>query len=84
MSLDPEEYVILTDHGPMRLQSAVARAMLLPAEERHHASIVRNGEPWMLNYDVIRHIAQKWGPSPYRLTEADLTAGAFSLAQVSL
>jgi hypothetical protein len=84
MSLDPEEYVILTDHGPMRLQSAVARAMILPPEERHHASIVRNGEPWMLNYDVIRHIAQKWGPSPYRLSDADLTAGAFSLAQVSL
>jgi hypothetical protein len=84
MSLDPEEYVILTDHGPMRLQSAVARAMLLPPEERNHASIVRSGEPWMLNYDVIRHIAQKWGPTPYRLSDSDLMAGAFSLAQVRL
>ena len=84
MSLDPEEYVILTDHGPMRLQSAVARAMILPPEERDHASIVRNGEPWMLNYDVIRHIAQKWGPNPYCLSDSDLTSGAFSLAQVNL
>jgi hypothetical protein len=84
MSLDPEEYVILTDHGPMRLQMAVVRAMILPAEERHHASIVRDGEPWMLNYDVIRHIAQKWGPTPYRLNDSDLAAGVFSLAPVSL
>jgi len=38
----------------------------------------------MLNYDVIRHIAQKWGPTPYRLSDSDLTSGAFSLAQVSL
>jgi hypothetical protein len=83
MSLDPEEYVILTDHGPMRLHAAVTRAMILPPEERHLASIVRNGEPGMLNYDVIRHIAHKWERNPYRLNDSDLT-GAFSLAHVSL
>ena len=81
MSLDPEEFVILTDHGPMKLQSAVARAMILPPEERNHASILRNGDPWMLNYDVIRYIAARWEKSPYRLTDSELTAGAVLLGQ---
>jgi len=81
MSLDPEEFVILTDHGPMKLQSAVARAMILPPEERNHASILRNGEPCMLNFEVIRHIAAKWEPSPYRLNDSDLRAGAVLLGQ---
>ena len=81
MSLDPEEFVILTDHGPMKLQSAVARAMILPPEERNHASILRNGEPCMLNFEVIRHIAAKWEPSPYRLNDLDLRADAVLLGQ---
>jgi hypothetical protein len=82
MSLDPEEFVILTDHGPMKLQSAVARAMILPPEERNHASIVRSGDPWMLNFDVIKHLAVRWERTPYRLDDSDLTAGAFLLGQV--
>lgn len=52
----PEEFVILADHGPMKLQSAVARAMILPPEERDHASILRNGEPRMLNFALIKHL----------------------------
>ena len=79
MSLDPEELVILADHGPMKLQSAVARAMVLPPEERNHASILRKGEPWMLNFAVIKHLAARWEPSPYRLNDSELGAGAFSL-----
>jgi hypothetical protein len=81
MSLDPEEFVILADHGPMKLQSAVARAMVLPPEERTHASILRNSEPWMLNFDLIKHLAARWEADPYRLTDTELRAGAFSLGQ---
>ncbi|HEY7843164.1 MAG TPA: hypothetical protein VID30_05730 [Bradyrhizobium sp.] len=84
MSLDPEEFVILADHGSMKLQSAVARAMILPPEERDHASILREGEPWMLNFAVIKHLAARWEPSPYRLSESELRAGAFLLGQPSL
>ena len=84
MSLDPEEFVILADHGPMTLQSAVARAMILPPEERNQASILRKGEPWILNFAVIKHLATRWEPSPYRLTDTELRAGAFSLGQPSL
>jgi hypothetical protein len=84
MSLDPEEFVILSDHGPMKLQSAVARAMVLPPEERNHASILRNSEPWMLNFDLIKHLAARWESNPYRLTDSELTAGAFLLGQARL
>lgn len=81
MSLDPEEFVILADHGPMKLQSAVARAMVLPPEERDHASIMRVREPWMLNFVVIRHLAMRWEPGPYSLDESELKAGPFLLEQ---
>ena len=81
MSLDPEELVILADHGPMKLQSAVARAMVLPPEERNHASILRTGEPLMLNFDLIKHLAVRWEAKPYCLNETELTAGVFSLGQ---
>jgi hypothetical protein len=84
MSLDPEEFVILADHGPMKLQSAVARAMILPPEERDHASILREGEPWMLNFALIKHLATRWEPSPYRLSDSELRAGPFVLGQPSL
>ena len=84
MSLDPEEFVILADHGPMKLQSAVARAMVLPPEERDHASILREGEPWMLNFAVIKHLAARWEATPYCLSDSEVRAGAFLLAQPSL
>jgi hypothetical protein len=43
MAMDPEDLVTLTDHGTMKLRSAVARAMMLPAKERKMATIVREG-----------------------------------------
>ena len=39
--LDPQELVTLTNHGSMRLRSAVARAMTLPFDERKRVTIVR-------------------------------------------
>ena len=84
MALDPDEFVILTDHGPMRLQAAVTRAMMLPPQERDHASIFRNGEPGILNFDLIKHLAIRWDDCPYRLNDSDMSAGTFSLLQVSL
>jgi hypothetical protein len=84
MSLDPEEFVILADHGPMKLQSAVARAMILPPEQRNHASILRTREPWMLNFDLIKHLATRWEPGPYRLTDSEMSGGVFSLGQPTL
>jgi hypothetical protein len=81
MSLDPEEFVILADHGPMTLQSAVARAMILPPEERNQASIQRNSEPEILNFAMIKHLAARWEPNPYCLSDSELRAGAFSLGQ---
>src|SRR5258708_16975044 len=44
MAMDPEELVTLTDHGTMKLRSAVVRAMILPAKERKRAKIVREGD----------------------------------------
>jgi len=83
MALDPEEFVILEDHGPMTLHSAVARAMILPPEQRYHASILRQGQPWILNFDEIKHLAARWDGGPYRLDDSDTIAGAFRLRQVA-
>jgi hypothetical protein len=60
MALDPEELVTLTNHGTMKLRSAVARAMMLLPQERNLATIVREGEPTILNFDLIRHLAARW------------------------
>ena len=60
MALDPEERVTLTNHGTMKLRSAVARAMMLLPPERDWATIVREGEPTILNFDLIRHLATRW------------------------
>jgi hypothetical protein len=60
MVLDPEELVTLTDHGTMKLRSAVARAMMLPPQERDVATIVRDGEPSILDFDLIRNLAAQW------------------------
>jgi hypothetical protein len=83
MALDPEEFVILEDHGPMTLHSAVARAMILPPDQRRHASILRKGRPWLLNFDEIKHLAMRWDHEPYTLDDSDMVAGAFRLRQVS-
>ena len=60
MALDPEEIVILTDHGTMRLRSAVSRAMMLVPKERKRATIVREGDPAILNFEQIKNLAAKW------------------------
>ena len=60
MALDPEEVVTLTDHGPMKLRSAVTRAMMLLPKERKRATIVRQGEPAILNFEQIKVLAAQW------------------------
>jgi site-specific recombinase XerC len=60
MTMDPEELVTLTDHGTMKLRAAVVRAMILSAKERKRATIVREGEPAILNFKEIRNLGAKW------------------------
>jgi hypothetical protein len=60
MALDPEELVTLTDHGVMKLRSAVARAMILRLKERKRATIVREGEPTVLKFEQIKSLAAQW------------------------
>jgi hypothetical protein len=83
MALDPEEFVILEDHGPMTLCSAVARAMILPPDQRCNASILRQGHPWLLNFDEIKHLAARWDRGAYSLEDSEMAAGAFRLRPVS-
>ena len=60
MALDPDEFVTLTDHGSMKLRAAVLRAMMLPSKERKRTTIVREGEPAILNFEQIKNLAAKW------------------------
>ena len=60
MAFDPEEFVILTDHGRMKLRSAVSRAMTLLPKERKRATIVREGDPAILNFEQIKDLASQW------------------------
>ena len=60
MRLDPEEFVTLTDHGTMKLRSAVLRAMTLLPKERKRATIVPQGEPAILNFEAIKVLAAQW------------------------
>jgi len=60
MALDPEELVTLTNHGTMKLRSAVARAMMLLPQERDLATIIRESEPMILDFDLIKHLAARW------------------------
>jgi hypothetical protein len=64
MALDPEELVTLTDHGTMKLHAAVLRAMTLPLDERERATIVRDGEPAILNFEQIKYLAERWDERP--------------------
>jgi hypothetical protein len=60
MTIDPEEFVILGNHGTMKLRSTVMRAMILPPEERKQATITREGEPTILKFEQIRDLAAQW------------------------
>ena len=60
MALDPDELVTLTDHGNMKLRSAVARAMTLLPRQRKRATIVRDGEPAILSFEQIKKLAAQW------------------------
>src|SRR5262245_44440018 len=79
MALDPEEVVTLINHGTMKLCSAVARAMMLPPQERHQASIVRASEPSILDFHLIRYLAARWDGKPQCLNDSEVAAGAFYL-----
>ena len=60
MALDPVEFVTLTDHGSMKLRAAVFRAMTLLPKERKRTTIVREGEPAILNFERIKNLAAQW------------------------
>jgi hypothetical protein len=67
MAFDPEELVTLTNHGTMKLGSAVARAMILPLDERKRATIVRTGKPATLKFERIKNLAEEWARQPVRV-----------------
>jgi hypothetical protein len=60
MALDPEEFVTLKDHGSMKLRAAVSRAMTLLPKERKRTTIVREGEPAILNFEQIKNLSAQW------------------------
>jgi hypothetical protein len=60
MAVDPDELVILTNHGSMKLSSAVARTMILPPKERKRATIVREGTSAVLKFEQIKDLAAQW------------------------
>src|SRR5258706_90553 len=79
MAMDPEELVTLTDHGTMKLRSAVVRAMILPAKERKRAKIVREGEPAILIFKQIRNLGAKWADSRVGPPETALVTAPFPI-----
>ena len=58
--LDPEELVTLRDHGMMKLRLAVLRAMMMLPKQRKLATIVRDGDPTILNFNEIKKLAAQW------------------------
>jgi hypothetical protein len=44
----------------MKLRSAVSRAMTLLPKERERTTIVREGEPAILNFEQIKSLAAQW------------------------
>jgi hypothetical protein len=66
MAIDPEELVILTNHGSMKLRSAVARTMILPPKERKRATIVRKDASAILRFGQIKNLAAEWELEPSR------------------
>jgi hypothetical protein len=61
-AVDPDEIVVLANHGTMPLRCAVARAMLLGQAEREAAIIVRKGalSRSVLSFDHIQQLAAHW------------------------
>jgi hypothetical protein len=45
----------------MKLRAAVLRAMTLLPKERKRTTIVRKGEPAILNFEQIKDLAAEWG-----------------------
>jgi hypothetical protein len=84
MALDPNEVVTLTNHGTMPLHLAVERAMMLPSRQRDHASILRNSEPSLLDFQLIRHLATRWDGRPRPLDDAEMATGAFYLKRAGM
>jgi len=67
VKVNPEEVVELKDHGLMKLQYAVARAMLLLPAERSKAAIVRQSKPSVLKFKAIKDLSLAFArlrPSP--------------------
>jgi hypothetical protein len=59
--LDPEEIVVLANHGAMKLRSAVARAMALLPEDRDAAIVVRKElSQSILGFEQIKQLAERW------------------------
>src|SRR5258705_12614516 len=79
MTMDPEELVTLTDHGTMKLRSAVVRAMILPAKERKRAKIVQEGKPAILIFKQIRNLGAKWDERRGSSPRGNDSKGAFDL-----
>jgi len=44
----------------MKLRAAVLRAMTLLPKERKRTTIVREGEPAILNFEQIKNLAAQW------------------------
>ena len=84
MALDPNEVVTLTNHGTMPLHLAVERAMMLPTRQRDHASILRDSEPSILDFQLIRHLATRWDGTPRPLDDAEMATGAFYLKRAEM
>jgi hypothetical protein len=53
----------------MKLRSAVSRTMMLLPKERKRATIIREGEPAILNFEQIKDLAAQWDQ---RLVPLDL------------
>lgn len=66
MAFDPDELVTLTDHGIMKLRSAVKRAMVLLPKDRLRATIVRGGRRRPLKFEQIKGLAERWDEQPVR------------------
>ncbi|MCA6120423.1 hypothetical protein J6500_00690 [Bradyrhizobium sp. WSM 1704] len=58
MRVNPDEFVELSNHGLMKLRSAVARAMVMLPSERSKATIVRLDEPSVLKFKAIKDLSQ--------------------------